>query len=172
MLLSLFNIPFLLVALYRKKYKYAIVFATLIINLLFWFEQAPQPRFAFGFLFFGCALVLALSLAYFLRYLHPGKLIFPIIGLYLISLVFLRQETQFTAVKDLSFLLYPSYQTKVKTETFAAKNFILNVPSKEPPASVYWCYNAPLPCTPLPKSNLIMRGKSFRQGFRVVTQPQ
>ncbi|MEZ5044588.1 MAG: hypothetical protein R2828_32130 [Saprospiraceae bacterium] len=171
MVINLIGLPLLgLWTILRKEYKNVILLATIFINLLFWFDQAPQPRFAYGFLFFGVALVLAYASSFVLKYFHPKQLIFPILGLFIAGLVLIRPETKFTEIKGLSLLVYPSYITKIETETFEAQNFTMLVPSAAPPASTYWCFNAPVPCTPLPKETVQMRGKTFRQGFRVVAR--
>ena len=169
MLLGLLNIPLLFLSLFRKEHAYSIAFGALVVNLLFWFDQAPQPRFAYGFIFFGSALILGYMGSFFLRYLHPKRLIFIALLAYFPVLFLIRDEVTYTPLIS-SALLLPNYQTEIKTEEFEAHNFTLNVPSEEPPASIYWCYNSPLPCTPLPKKNVEMRGESFGQGFRIVQE--
>lgn len=166
MLLSLLGIPLGILSWFKKEHAYAILFGTIFLNLLFWFDQAPQPRFAYGFLFFNIALILGYIFSFFLRIFHPKKLIFIAFLLFLPALFVIRGEIVFTPITGTA-LLYPTYETKIKTENFDAANFSLRIPSEEPPASIYWCYNAPLPCTPLPKQSLEMRGETFRQGFRV-----
>jgi len=167
MLLSLLNIPLLFLSMFRKEHTYSIVFGALVVNLLFWFVQAPQPRFAYGFIFFGSALILGYLGAFLLSYFHPKKLIFIALLVYFPALFLIREEVRYTPFVTSTFLL-PNYQTEVKTKEFEAHNFTLKVPSQDPPASIYWCYNSPLPCTPLPKKNIEMRGETFRQGFRII----
>lgn len=166
MLLALLHIPMILVSWFRKESIFAIVFATLTLNLLFWFDQAPQPRFAYGFLFFGTALLLGYLGSWSLRWLRPKQYIFIPLLLMFPGLFLIREEIVYTDT-DLSVVFLPKYEIEIKTKEFEAHNFTLKIPSEEPPASVYWCFNAPLPCTPLPKKNLEMRGENFKQGFRI-----
>lgn len=166
MLLGLLHIPLLIWTLIRKEYVYSIVFGTLVLNLLFWFDQAPQPRFAYGFLFFGSALIIGYLGSWILRFFHPKKLIFIVLLAYFPALFLIREEIHFTTLSA-AVLLVPHYETQIKTEEFDAYNFTLNIPSEEPPASIYWCYNSPLPCTPLPKKSIEMRGEGFQKGFRI-----
>lgn len=166
MLLSLLHIPLIFYSWFRKEYKFTIVFAALALNLLFWFDQAPQPRFAYGFLFFGAALILGYLGSPILGWFKPKKSIFIALLLMFPVLFFLREEIVYTNA-DLSVVFLPKYETEIKTQEFAAHNFTLKIPSEEPPASIYWCYNSPLPCTPLPKKNLEMRGDTYKHGFRI-----
>ncbi len=166
MLLSLLHIPLIFFSWIRKEYRYTVVFAALALNLLFWFDQAPQPRFAYGFLFFGAALILGYLGSPIIRWIRPKKSIFIVLLLALPALFVIREEIVFTNA-DLSVVFLPKYETEIKTQEFAAHNFTLNIPSEEPPASIYWCYNSPLPCTPLPKENLEMRGDTYKHGFRI-----
>ena len=168
MLLGLLHIPLLLWTVFRKEYSYSIAFGTLALNLLFWFDQAPQPRFAYGFLFFGSALILGYLGGFMLRFYHPKRLIFMLLLAYFPALFVVREEIHFTPL-DASVLVFPNYETRIETDKFEAHNFTLRIPSEKPPASIYWCFNAPLPCTPLPKKSIEMRGESFQKGFRINT---
>lgn len=166
MLLSLLHIPLIFFSWLRKEYTYTIVFMALALNLLFWFDQAPQPRFAYGFLFFGTALLLGYLGTFLLQWFKPKSHIFIAVILMFPVLFVIREEITYTKL-DLSIIFLPKYETEIKTQEFEAHNFTLKIPSAEPPASVYWCYNSPLPCTPLPKKNLEMRGENFKEGFRI-----
>ncbi len=166
MLLSLLHIPLIFFSWFRKEHAFTIAFSALTINLLFWFDQAPQPRFAYGFLFFGVALIIG----YLCKFMRPlqklNKTIFVTVLIMFPSLFLIREELTYTDL-DLSVLFLPRYETEIKTREFSASNFTMRIPSEAPPANVYWCYNSPLPCTPLPKQDIEMRGVSFKQGFRI-----
>ena len=164
MLINLFSVVLFVVALFKKNYRMALLSGAILINLLFWFFEAPEPRFGAAFLFFGAALIFALVLKPVFKFYKPSVGLFWLFALFLLALPSLKHVV-YTPWQP-ALLFYPVYEAKAKTEDFQAGNFTMQVPSKEPPARGYWCYCAPLPCTPFPKKNVMMRGKSYQDGFR------
>ncbi|GJM32011.1 MAG: membrane protein [Saprospiraceae bacterium] len=169
MIIDLFTILLMIVALFRRNYKLALLSFTIFFNLVFWFVKTPNPRFGFAFLFMGMALVLSYSLAPFLKYTpKPNAYLFVLLSLLMVSFTKLKNQVIYTDKLTSSQLLIPNYyQVKTPPETFKTKNFTLNTPPTAPPAKGIWCYNLPLPCTPFPKESLVMRGKDYQSGFRV-----
>ncbi len=164
MLINLFSIVLFAVALFKKNYRMALLSGATLINLLFWFFEAPEPRFGAAFLFFGAALIFALVSKPVFKFYKPSTGLFWLFALFLLALPPLKHVV-YTPWQP-AVLLFPVYEAKVKTDDFQAGNFTMHIPSKEPPARGYWCYCAPLPCTPFPKKNVMMRGKSYQNGFR------
>lgn len=164
MLINLFSVVLFLVALFKKNYRMVLLSGAILVNLLFWFFEAPEPRFGAAFLFFGAALIFALVLKPVFKIYKPSVRLFWLFALFLLALPPLKHVVYTPWQPNL--LFYPVYEAKVKTEPFQAGNFTMRIPSKEPPAKGYWCYCAPLPCTPFPKKNVVMRGKSYQDGFR------
>lgn len=168
MLINLFSVVVFMVALFKKNYRLVLLSGAILINLLFWFFEAPEPRFGAAFLFFGAALIFALILKPVFKIYEPSVRLFWLFALFLLALPPMKHVV-YTPWQP-ALLFYPVYEAKVKTDAFQAANFTMRVPSKEPPARGYWCYCAPLPCTPFPKKNVMMRGKSYQDGFRYDAQ--
>jgi hypothetical protein len=173
MAMDLFVLVLLVAALYRKNYSLAALAFTIVLNMVFWFLKAPNPRFGFAFLFMGAGLVLAYGLAPVIKRIKLGNYIFSIFCLLILSFVKLKSGVSYTEDLRPSLLLIPHYyQPKSALETFKTKNFTVYTPPAAPPARGIWCYNLPLPCTPFPKENLVMRGQSYQSGFRILKEPE
>lgn len=168
MLIDLFSVVLFFYSVYKKNYKIAIICFVLLTDLLFWFIEAPEPRFGFSYLFFDAALVLAFVLSPVIKFIKPANSVFYLLALFLIALPALRKVER-TAL-NFSTLLYPVYEAEIKTEVYQAGNFMVRIPSKAFPANGYWCFCSRLPCTPFPKKNLFMRGNDYQEGFKCGTE--
>lgn len=171
MIIDLFTVFLAALALYRRKYTLAIVNFTVAFNLVFWFLEAPRPRFGFAFLFLGLGLVLSWVGAPAVRRIKPNQFIFLLFPPLMMATSVLKNGVRYTEHFSAGLLWMPDYfQVRTEPLIFQAENFTLNMPPAEPPAKGIWCYNLPLPCTPFPKQNLMMRGSDYQDGFRVDTK--
>jgi len=56
---NLFSIFTFMLMLLKREYFLAKIQLIILINLVFWFIKAPDPRFAYGFIFIGFSLTIA-----------------------------------------------------------------------------------------------------------------
>ncbi len=172
MIIDLFIIVLMFMAFFRKNYMLALLSFTVLFNLAFWFIKTPNPRFGYAFLFLAMALVFAYSLAPLLKRLKLNQTIYLGFAVLMIASTQLKNQVIYTT-PELSDLLIPDYyQVRSAPKPFQTKNFIVNTPPMAAPAKGIWCYNLPLPCTPFPKQNLVMRGEDYQAGFRVDNEEQ
>ena len=142
------------------------------INLIFWLLNAPDPRFAHGLLIF--------SLGFFLY--HISKIIctrFTTTQNVLITTFILLLPVVFIVFKIMS---TSKHYLNTKTEVILPKSMNLNKNELNMkiiqstnfqyfvPTIDDRCYNQDIPCTPYPKSGLILRGSDLSSGFRISVQ--
>jgi len=156
----------LLVFLFRRKERFnkiAIIFGVLIVNLVFWFLSAPDPRFAWGFLLIMYALTLA-SLAKLLTFHRSEYLIGVGIFFFMYkSLWYTSNDWHQLLSKDslAEIRYYPKQIPRASVKLFDAGTFPLWTPTRDDGR----CYNAAVPCSPAPLSKVRMRGKDLDAGF-------
>lgn len=167
-LANLFSIVLLVVALFRKDFRTAVLFFTILFNLAFWFYKAPDPRFAYAFLYFNLGLIAAYIFTPLLKWakLRSARGALPLFALFIVCLLVFKQDIKYTDSLDSSLLLFSSPHENDKTEKFEGKNFSMNTPAN---GSIL-CFTSSLPCTPYPKKQLMMRGSDYKDGFRIVPQ--
>jgi hypothetical protein len=144
----------------------------LSLNLIFWLLNAPDPRFAHGLLLFG--------LAFFLRHLSKSmgtrltttqnvSIITLIFMLPAVFIVFKSIGTSKHYINTTSQVFLPKSMNLNKDELnmkiIQSTNFQYFVPTIDDR-----CYNQDIPCTPYPKSGLILRGPNLSSGFRITEQ--
>jgi hypothetical protein len=136
----------------------------ILFNLCFWFINAPDPRFVYGFLIFGFSFSVACFFKIFKIVLSPGFLKFRnhiIIGLLVIIVICFGNYPIYTfRHPKLWFLSAPN--GKGETET-RQSNFTYKVSLSDTR-----CFNSDLPCAPYPLDNVFLRGKDLSEGFKVV----
>jgi len=145
----------------------------LLANLLFWFFQAPDPRFAIGFLILATAFVLfvllekiplerlkrSVQIGFFamLTYMGGKTFVDRTIGRSRENI----RESQL--IIPAGFDIEPSEMNYRKE----SGNFDYFVPQQGDR-----CFNAPLPCTPYPRESLSLRGEGFQDGFAIAGRDQ
>jgi hypothetical protein len=143
---------------------YSIPFLIAIIGILFWFFQAPNFRFGYGFI----GILLSLNLATLFLWLssryHSLKRLI-LISLFLF--IFCYQGMLLYKMRDLSvykgyWLLPASYQI-IQTEARMMGNFYVDVP-----VSGVQCGYFAFPCAPVARQDVFLRGDSFELGFRSI----
>lgn len=155
---------FILWSILRKETFHAIIATILFLNIVFWFFNAPDPRFAYGFILTNVALILSAGIPW--QKLIPQKGI-PIlavlasVGLVLLlsGVVYLKRDHL-----NLSFsrILLPVKNSIVPELSTFRTNFSLFVPVNDDR-----CFNAPLPCTTQPKPEVILRNNDLGSGFKI-----
>ena len=159
--LSLFSI---LIFLKKEKTQFALLQGVVLINLLFWFYNAPDPRFAFGFLFIGASLSICsfLLIGDLWKYLTE-RLLLTVFALFLIfSLNFHKLYLKDFLLNPITWVipkgLAPSNLKKVTT------NFTYSMPIRPS-----LCHNSGIPCTTRPLGYIELRDSSdMQKGFKLI----
>ncbi len=139
------------------------------ITFLFWFLQAPDPRFIYGIIFF--------TVAYFMYWFSRNLfLLFPKISFKLYILTFILGFLGLTG--SIYFKTVLSYRENLSQFVFPSafyKDFEKPVIKEYESPFRYFapekngnCFNAPLPCaTGVLEENIELRGTTLAAGFRV-----
>ncbi len=161
---NLFLVFPLSASLIRRERHTAIWQFAILFNALAWFFTAPDPRFAAGILYLGCAATVAFFAQPLLGRLNPRG--FAVAGM-AVGIVF---------VLTMGYVAYKS----IRNEGWQANNLTypaalevadgekLLVGKMEVTLVRYGkCYNAPLPCTLVIEEGLTPRGNRLQDGFRI-----
>lgn len=134
----------------------ALIFS--LIGIIFWFTQAPDPRFGFGFIIPFCGIILYLLIQNYTRIIFKQKFL-------TFSLLFFTVTTlAYTAYRfsnhfSLNNIAQPAGIGAVPYNTIDCNGAAINAPMID-------CGKTPLPCTNKDCSNFMPRGKSIRDGFK------
>lgn len=130
-------------------------------GILFWFVQAPDPRFGFGFLipFTGILLYLLLDKSKILQRLANRWLRF---SLMLVSIAVLS----YTAYRLVYFFrpadfIQPAGVSRISTQAKDCQGIAVNIPVPS-----FECGTTPVPCSNDPCESFIPRGTEVEAGFR------
>ncbi len=169
LIVSLFGLIPLIFSLVRKDFTFAILLLTVYVNLAFWFMKAPDPRFAYSFLFLGCGLTLAYLYAYLLPTRALDGLLTPLVVLLPLLIIpyQIRKGKIHQQPWSASNLLIPMPYDTIETRIFQAGDLKIHVPVVEDQ-----CFYHPLPCSPYPQANLELRGENLQQGFKLGPEKQ
>jgi hypothetical protein len=161
---NLFSVIPVTIMILKKDYFFLKIQLILFLNLLFWFLNAPDPRFALGFLFVG----FSLCMAYFLKS-FKSETIFKYIRIAfacMLLLIFCRR-----IMFPVDTLIHPSrwvipapFGTVATNEYFSDFHYRVPVPEGG-------CFNVDIPCVPYPLTNIVLRGKNIQDGFKIKKQP-
>jgi hypothetical protein len=160
--INLFSVISVILMFLKKKYFLLKVQFIIIFNLIFWFFSAPDPRFAYGFLFVG----FSFNLAYFSSLIESERLFkyMPVgIFCFLSMILFQRIMPPVNTLKHPAQWVIPSsFGTVATNEYFADFNYRVPVPGGG-------CFNVEIPCVPFPLSGVGLRGKDFTEGFKIIS---
>ena len=151
----------------QKRFAYVILPSIVFVNLFFWFFNAPDTRFAYGFLFLGLSFFTADAVSLLKKIKLPGQLLIkrfaiPVFCLLFSSMILFKYRKYIKpAVKNTSFWLYPKEQEKTETNKHYT-NF-----NYYSPAEGTQCFNASIPCTPYPNEKLVLRKTDLSDGFKI-----
>ncbi len=164
---NILSICSLVIMLLKREFYFVKVHLLILINLIFWLVTAPDPRFAYGFLFVG----FSFGISYLIKSLgflsHRSLLKFLYGGLAILFMVIVYKRISFTlnVLKDHSLLITPAPFGTAKTVT-CYSNFEYRVVQPEGG----WCYNTEIPCVSYPLVDVYKRGEGLADGFKVVQQ--
>jgi hypothetical protein len=156
----------------RKALKKEIVLliSCLYAGLLFWFLQAPDPRFGYAYILPIVMLLIAIVGSHYKLSLHQNFFLLCVIALQLATVaIYLRFEKKFVeegrikSVSQNTWLLPVPY---FSVERKAANG----LPVVSQPTTGDQCWDSPLPCTYENMNRVELRGKDLREGFRPVGQ--
>ena len=140
-----------------------IVASVLLVNIIFWFLTAPDPRFAWGFLYLNFAFTLALVISLF-----KGRVVQYSTALVLCYFMYksiLYTNSSWSQLTNDDFIVetrwYPKQIPSAPTSIFEEGTFELYVPANPDGR----CFNEKLPCTPYPLRRVRMRGATLAEGF-------
>jgi hypothetical protein len=164
MAVNLFSFGLLVIMIIKKEYNLIIIMLILLVNYIFWFVNAPDPRFAYGILIFNFSFALAYFIGLFKftltkRFLSYTSYIF--ISL-LIVLAFKFRSYPIHTIRHPELWLISTPEKIAETEA-ENENFAYRVSLSDSK-----CFNAEIPCTPYPLRNIVLRGKDLSTGFKVV----
>ncbi len=163
-LLGFFLIP---ISIFRKDYFISLIQLIILLNVAFWVTMAPDPRFAYGFLFTG----FSLSISYFTGLFEKSfARVLPVltriaIGCFIV--VILGRRIMFpvgTIINPSLWVIPASFGTVESNEYDAGFKYRVPVPEGG-------CFNIDIPCVPYPLNNIVMRGDDLQDGFKVYPYP-
>jgi hypothetical protein len=164
--INLFSVVTFIIMLFKKDFYLAKIQLVIFINLAFWFFLAPDPRFAYGFLFVGFSFTFAYLIKLFEYSNYSGMLKYINICLacFLFLIVCRRIMFPIDTLRNPSLWIISSPFGTVDTKDYYS-GFHYRVPVPEG-----GCYNVEIPCVPFPLSNIVMRGEDLQDGFKVEKQ--
>jgi hypothetical protein len=160
---NLFSVFSFLIMLFKKDFNLAIIQFIIIVNLLLWLNSAPDPRFAYGFLFPG----FSLTIAYLIKQVEmiSDFRVYNFMNIGLLCFLAIIAERRIslpigTITNPSSWIVPAPFGTVETKEYFSGFHYRVPVPEGG-------CYNVEIPCTPYPLSNIVLRGKGLQDGFKV-----
>jgi len=148
----------------KRKMQFALLQGAIFLNLLFWFYNAPDPRFVFGFLFLGGSFTIGSFLLLFdvWKYLNR-KIILVSIGLFIaFSLNFHKLYIRDFLFDPITWVMPKGLP--VSTLKKEHTNFTYTVPVRPTV-----CSNAPIPCATRPLGYMILRDSmDMQKGFKMI----
>jgi hypothetical protein len=160
---NLFLLASFIIMLIKRDLFISMVHLIILVNLFFWFIMAPDPRFAYGFLFLG----FALAISCLVRISGTGivKYIRYSFAFFIFLVLFRRVVYLESTIANPSVLLIPAPFGTVETNEYNA-GFKYRVPV---PGG--GCFNTEIPCVPYQLSNIVMRGDDLQDGFKNYPYP-
>jgi hypothetical protein len=152
-----------IIMLVRKDYHLAKIQIVIIINLLFWFLKAPDPRFAYGFLFVGLSINCSyiVKIVTFPSFTRLTNFRTAMICLCFIIIIGRRIMVPVTTIQNASLLIFPAPFGTVETKEYSS-NFQYKIPVDNQE-----CFNTEIPCVTYPLNDVVMRGNELSTGFKV-----
>jgi hypothetical protein len=164
MTVNLISVISFFIMLFRKDFLLASIQCLILINLTFWFVEAPDPRFAYGFIFTG----FALTIAYFIKLFEKSKFALNskysrfVLVSFLMIIIGKRIMFPVGTLKEPSLWIIPASFGKVEVEDFST-NFHYKIPVDNQE-----CFYTEIPCVTYKLNNVSLRGDDLGDGFKVV----
>jgi len=164
LVINLISLTLLVYYIKNKMWDYALLSSTIILNLVFWFFNAPDIRFALGFLIIGASIFFALltkKLPNNIFQVFENKYFKFFTLIFLIFIGSYYHRSFFTDWNGKNFILPinpPEDELKEQTTNFTY--YITRYPAR--------CNNHEIPCTSRPpKEELLLRGDNLKSGFKL-----
>lgn len=146
----------------RLMLNYAILITVGFAGVIFWFVQAPDFRFGYGFLAILAGLLVVPFVVWLLMNLKP--VFIPLVYLVLLGLILYQGPSiyrmrYFSQYKERYILPVDYPVVEVTTQTLGGF-------TASRPVIYDQCWYTPLPCTPINNPEVHMRGKSLGDGFK------
>jgi len=162
--------PFVLF-LYRKTIKKEVIWLwlCLLAGMLFWFIQAPDPRFGYAYIITTCLLVLATVASG--KISAPKNFIFAVVFIFQTGTIFLYSYLHKKFIAEARIR-----ETGANTLLMPSPYFVPelqqkdSVPFVQTPVVGDQCWDAPLPCSAENMRLYEKRGASLADGFRPAKQ--
>ena len=137
--------------------------------LLFWFLNAPDPRFGVAAIGSGFSYMVA-SVFIRLQHFFPGLLpqfMKPIVGILAASVLYFYRD--FRTLREYSVVPASFFKPVVKVYATSDGSAAFTPAEKQPSEllDADMCWDAPLPCSLNEKPGLMRRGMSLKDGFRM-----
>jgi hypothetical protein len=160
---NFFSVFTSIIMLIRRDFFLAKIQIIIFINLVFWFIKAPDPRFAYGFIFLGFSLTIAYIIKIIENSAFIGKTKFIKIALACFLLVILCRRITFPGhtLKTPALWILPAQFGTVETKDYST-NFLYRIPVDNSE-----CFNTDIPCVTYSLDNVFLRGIDLKDGFKV-----
>lgn len=161
---NIVGLPLLTLHTLLKNHENRVFHIVLLLYLTFWFITAPDPRFAEGVLIFNTA--------YFCYLLTPGNVrvnqlvLYPVLAATMFIWTIREYQVIIASVQEPLNWVVPRSAAKSPKVEFFTTNFTYSTP-----VANNQCHSAPIPCTPYPKENLVLRKSGLSSGFKIENQP-
>jgi hypothetical protein len=160
---NFFSLFTFIIMLIRRDFFLAKIQVIILINLVFWFIKAPDPRFAYGFIFLGFSLTISYTIKLFESSAFIAKTKFIKIALACFLLVIFCRRITFPGqtLKTPALWILPDKFGTVETRDYST-NFHYRIPVNEQE-----CFYTDIPCVTYTLDNVILRGSDLKDGFKV-----
>ena len=160
---NFFSVFTFIIMLIKRDFFLAKIQAIILINLVFWFIQAPDPRFAYGFIFLGFSLTITylIKLSESSTFIAKTKFVRIALACFLMVLLFKRITFPGHTLKTPALWILPAQFGPVETRDYTT-NFHYRIPVNEQE-----CFYTDIPCVTYTLDNIYLRGGDFKDGFKV-----
>ncbi|MDZ7776437.1 MAG: hypothetical protein U5L09_12950 [Bacteroidales bacterium] len=161
LLTNLVSLAVAFVLFLKRKFKPMMIILINVLNLVFWFSSAPDPRFVYGFIIIGFSLTIALLLSLLSKKYYFTRLFLLLIVASLIVGFSNNKGFIKNTLKSEKEYLFPKGFSE-----YTVMEKLVNFPVYKP-VEDNRCFDAPLPCSPNLKKNLFLRGETIESGFYI-----
>lgn len=150
---------FLYKRIFAKKNRLLTALIFSLVGIIFWFIQAPDPRFGFGFILPFCGIILYFILNNEARRITLKERLLSFVVTTFSVALFFYAAYRFSAFFALSNIVTPAGIAPVPYMTIDCNGVPLNVPAYTD------CGSTPVPCTTNACTGFKPRGKEVKDGF-------
>ncbi len=141
-----------------------LTYVVALVGGIFWFWQAPDFRFGYGFLGFLAAFPLSILAANITRNLPKKYSRWPIFLAVIAMIMYQVPKLYHSPSEVAEYLVTPANYPQPSYHVDFVNGVNINVPGE------YQCWYLPLPCSPYYNDKLVFRGEDVSDGFRIPDQ--